>query len=362
MMQRRLYRNGFTLIELLVVVAIIAILISLLLPALGTARRIARQVVCSSTMKNLATAQFQYTLENDDFYSGLNTTGLAAQFGFRGAGGRVQPGDILVGDTTATTPTTTWDWISPIIGESAGLSTNRAFRTAQIFDRLGSPAAEAQNDELYNFSRISNERSQFERAFFEYGFRQVSYLMPGAFTWYRDAEHARRWAPSRRALGGTPRGGAIPWNAEQRAPQVQSPFNIPRQHNLKISSPGIRVASAKVMFANGTRYHDRGVLDFDVNPSPGIYSSFATSGPAFHGSTAYGREHSRSPDQENVDFSFMHPGKQINVAYWDASVRSMSSIEAWSDPAPWYPSGSEYTGGNATPEVKARFDRGDILP
>lgn len=58
-------REGFTLIELLVVIAIIAILMAILLPALGRIKEQARQKVCSSNIRQQLMAFNMYANEND---------------------------------------------------------------------------------------------------------------------------------------------------------------------------------------------------------------------------------------------------------------------------------------------------------
>ncbi len=64
----RLNNAGFTLIELLVVIAIIALLIGILLPALGKARESAKELKCLTQVRSMGTAFTYYADDNRDWY------------------------------------------------------------------------------------------------------------------------------------------------------------------------------------------------------------------------------------------------------------------------------------------------------
>jgi prepilin-type N-terminal cleavage/methylation domain-containing protein len=73
--------RGFTLIEVLVVVAIIALLVSILLPSLIRARAQARMVTCQSNMRQLGLAFLTYATENKGALPGAYKDGTADWLG-----------------------------------------------------------------------------------------------------------------------------------------------------------------------------------------------------------------------------------------------------------------------------------------
>jgi prepilin-type N-terminal cleavage/methylation domain-containing protein len=103
-------RNGraaaFTLIELLVVVSIIALLISILLPSLKSAREQAKTAVCSSMQAGLGRGMATYQAEWVGWMCGAPATSGSIMFG-------QTPAPAPNAQNTQGTPVQIWDWAGP---------------------------------------------------------------------------------------------------------------------------------------------------------------------------------------------------------------------------------------------------------
>lgn len=118
-----IFRRGFTLIELLVVVAIIALLISILLPALDRARRSARQIVCATNVRSQHQASMFYSAD----YNGFIPRGQVSASG----SGQAYPGGVAHSAATLMLKYLGWNG-------NLGLEVMMATGT-QIYDVPGDP-------------------------------------------------------------------------------------------------------------------------------------------------------------------------------------------------------------------------------
>jgi len=319
--------RAFTLIELLVVIAIIALLIGILLPALGKARESARSLVCAASQRNLMTFQLYYVSENDEYFSTPNTSVLP-YLAFNGSNVNVsQTTQKLINETTATTPTTTHDWISPIAGESLNWAPNRAERTYAIFNGEVSCASTSViiNDSVY-VGGSTPDLDDFERINIERGYRAVSYIMPTA--WF---------APRQKSNPRAPANASFPIYSNVYDNGVNNPVGYLPRVDRAATQP-----SSKALFGDGTRYMSTTGLDFDAAPVPGTFGSFSDSAPVMRWSTTWSSQTPQpsvqTPDNELL--SFRH-NAGMNAAYLDGHVSFLKRDVAISVPDPWFPSGGE---------------------
>ncbi|MFT5425001.1 MAG: prepilin-type N-terminal cleavage/methylation domain-containing protein [Phycisphaerales bacterium] len=328
-------KQAFTLIELLVVIAIIALLIGILLPALGGARESARRTVCLANQRTFALAASVYGLENDEYIPGPNTSGYRMnqlQGGYTPDAASFLPGELA--------PTSNWDWLSPLVGESLGLPFGD--------ERVKNPA-EQQRIRLDRLDRLMNDELL---------------ICPSNSTRYKK-RFSGPALPSERKSGEPPRifsyttstyihlVGNNVWGGPRNPVRWEAmtgsePFVLPASYRPKLTAIG--TPSRKAIAFEGGRYWDPSIGGFDY--STGAWSSglsgspqghFTSRGPFVRGDRFSGEPYHRDPEsleptEPHRLTSFRH-GDRSNVSFFDGSVRSLPELELI-DPTFYLPRGT----------------------
>lgn len=308
-------RAGFTLIELLVVVAVIAILIGILLPALGRARASGWSVKDLALQKQLVTGLIAYATSNNNYIPGLNTSGLRVKS--LAADGTNKPLD-----RKNSLPVQNWDWMV-YAGDSDGLPANRAERLIAMMAQFSDPA-------MREFSiPTANSPSEFKDKVTEKGGIQgVSYIMPAGFTFAGEEL--------------TSNGQVLVWG---QPPLEKATCEIPRGYKPRIDLVGGQ--TKKIATANGFRTLTDNGNEVDGRPwiepdetEPTLYGAFVDSGAAKKDSYVYGDSSSGlTTAGSNIPLTYRHGGK-LNASFWDGHADSLTERET-RNPVYWYPTGSE---------------------
>ena len=342
-------RRAFTVIELGALIAVGGSMTAVFAPVGGKVQRANLDTKSQWVHHDLARRQFVYMGDHDGAFTGPNTSG--AEWNKQLLPGFSNPGiETLEFDTAGGNPTNFGDWITPLVGDAYGFSANRALRTQQKFDVVGDPTADRMVDLLFT-SEAPDDIGQFESVFTDLGYRQQSFLQMRSFSYY-SVEHSQ----FNFVIDPPNDIGYV----ERYAVQSENELALsPKGYTPNIMNAGVQLSN-KVMFADGTRYYtDDDGLDMSIDTLSYQYTEDSDSGPMVNISPAYGRDFGPSPSQTNLDLSFRKKGGQgMYVTMFDGSLQFLTREEAWTDPTPWYPSGSVWqNSASATSESQAWVDK-----
>lgn len=362
--------GAFTLIELLVVVAIIALLISILLPSLANARESARAAKCGVILRGFGTGLTTYSSEENGWIPGANTSGLRTRFA------------AIDGDVEALrhpeTPVQIYDWMTSVIKYNTELPFGRAKRWKFLQKLYRCPDfADVILDRFFpDGLSASPDSSDFAPEISE-GFPASGYLMPAHFQYWgqglKDTVFAIRYVSNR----------PFPVN-----PLVQGTgWSAVHLGNYRSRLDAVGPASRKIMVADGMRYLTREKeIDADPQPDARYFGAFSSNGGWWCGTQEYGvKQGSRNwngrvvsagsdnPEAggEALAFSYRHNvtsgvspltaqdnNGSINAVFFDGHVARLNDRQSREIDL-WYPSGTTVMDSS---EAMIDMEEGFVLP
>ncbi len=369
--------RGFTLVELLVVISIIALLIGILLPALGGARAAAWQSVSAANMRQFALAMQAYANDNKNGILGAPAISARSLLLNDEADGASEPIELRGAATQ------TWDWAGPMI--------------AYVSDSFGVPS---QSDELFALLNGVGDATLGLRADKTgLGAQGGGVTGGGATKMFHD--------PSNRTISLPFDGGVQPQGVSGTLYQPQTRFSYstareflwwgeegtslpswarnsesswwtsggkalrPDQWSSRSSLPGGagyrpfldrvgRTLSQKVYMFEGARFLRGDLLapDHDFRPGAGFGGSFSDVGGYDVTNTRTLPNGSLRSGEKMASLSFRHGREgepQGNVLFFDGHVELISLTES-RRPELWLPSGSGLRFDVIDESIKERYE------